>query len=62
MPRLPMPAIPAGNLRTLIEELHELHLQAGLPGVRQIARGSGFTHTAVHDLSQEPTRGHPACR
>jgi hypothetical protein len=45
-----MPGIPAGNLRTLIAKLHDLHLRAGHPGVRTIAKGTGYSHTAVYDL------------
>jgi hypothetical protein len=54
-----MPDIPSGKLRTLIADLHDLHLRAGLPGVRAIAKGTGFSHTAVYDLMTSEHRRPP---
>ncbi len=54
MGQLRMPAIPPGNLRKLLEGLHELHRRAGWPSTRDMARGAEFTYGAVHDLFTKP--------
>jgi hypothetical protein len=41
--------LPAGPHRDLVEALRELHLQAGLPSVRAIARlTAALSHDTVH--------------
>jgi hypothetical protein len=41
--------VPDGPHRELARSLHELHLNAGLPSVRQIARGTeALSHDTVH--------------
>lgn len=54
-----MPDIPSGNLRSLIEALHELHARAGWPSTRELSRGLDFSHTAVYDLFTKPTTAAP---
>src|SRR5687768_739293 len=54
-----MPDVPYGNLRGLVEALHELHARAGWPSTRELARGRNFSHTAVHDLFTKTTAGAP---
>ena len=50
MPPLPMPDIPPGNLRKLVQELHLLHRRAGWPSLREMAKGQTFSYASVHDL------------
>ena len=54
-----MPDVPPGNLRTLVEALHEIHARAGWPGTRQLSKGRDFSHTAVHDLFTKTTTAAP---
>ncbi|GIF67990.1 hypothetical protein Ais01nite_60250 [Asanoa ishikariensis] len=47
----------SGPVRELFDQLHELHLQAGEPGLRQIARGTGVhgpSYTTVHNVFKGP--------
>jgi trehalose 6-phosphate synthase len=48
---------PPGPVTILFDRLHELHLNAGEPGVRQIASGIGrgvVSHTTVHNVFRGP--------
>ncbi|WP_410609702.1 trehalose-6-phosphate synthase [Amycolatopsis sp. lyj-109] len=48
---------PAGAVTDLFDRLHELHLDAGEPGVRQIATGIGrgvLSYTTVHNVFRGP--------
>lgn len=48
---------PAGSITDLFDRLHELHLDAGEPGVRQIATGIGrgvLSYTTVHNVFRGP--------
>lgn len=48
---------PAGAITDLFDRLHELHLDAGEPGVRQIATGIGrgvVSYTTVHNTFRGP--------
>ncbi|GAB3744943.1 trehalose-6-phosphate synthase [Amycolatopsis oliviviridis] len=48
---------PVGAVAELFDRLHELHLDAGEPGVRQIASGIGrgvLSHTSVHNTFRGP--------
>jgi trehalose 6-phosphate synthase len=48
---------PSGPITELFDRLHELHLYAGEPGVRQIARGMGthgISYTTVHNTFKGP--------
>jgi tetratricopeptide (TPR) repeat protein len=44
---LPRPDLPDGPVRTLFDELHELHHRAGWPSLREIAKEVGCSHTTV---------------
>jgi trehalose 6-phosphate synthase len=47
----------AGPITELFDQLHELHLRAGEPGVRQIATGIGrgvLSYTTVHNVFRGP--------
>ena len=55
MPKLPMPGVLPGNLRTLMQELHDLHARAGWPSTRQMAQKDKFSHAAVHALFTKTT-------
>ena len=54
-----MPDVPPGNLRALVEALHELHARAGWPSTRELSKGRNFSHTAVHDLFTKTTAAAP---
>jgi hypothetical protein len=41
------PDIPPGPQRELVDALHDLHLLAGLPSLRTLARSAGCSHTTV---------------
>ncbi len=48
---------PAGAITELFDRLHDLHLDAGEPGVRQIATGIGrgvVSYTTVHNVFRGP--------
>ncbi|WIV55654.1 alpha,alpha-trehalose-phosphate synthase (UDP-forming) [Amycolatopsis nalaikhensis] len=48
---------PAGAITELFDRLHDLHLDAGEPGVRQIATGIGrgvLSYTTVHNVFRGP--------
>ncbi len=48
---------PPGPITDLFDRLHTLHLHAGEPGVRQIARGIGpgvLSHATVHNVFRGP--------
>jgi len=48
---------PAGPITDFFDRLHELHLDAGEPGVRQIATGLGrgvLSYTTVHSVFRGP--------
>lgn len=48
---------PAGSITHLFDRLHELHLDAGEPGVREIATGIGrgvLSYTTVHNVFRGP--------
>lgn len=48
---------PIGPITDFFDRLHELHLDAGEPGVRQIATGLGrgvLSHTTVHSVFRGP--------
>ncbi|TWP46113.1 trehalose-6-phosphate synthase [Lentzea tibetensis] len=50
-------ATPTGPVTDLFDRLHELHLDAGEPGVRQIATGIGrgvLSYTTVHNVFRGP--------
>ena len=47
MAALPRPELPAGPQRDLVDELHELHHQAGWPSLRTIGRAVGCSPTTV---------------
>ncbi|WP_457207613.1 helix-turn-helix domain-containing protein, partial [Nocardioides sp. P5_C9_2] len=44
---LPRPEIPPGPQRELVDALHDLHLRAGWPSLRTLARSAGCSHTTV---------------
>jgi hypothetical protein len=50
MAKLPFPSVTPGPLQALKKALHELHLDAGYPSTRDIARGQSFSHSTVHEL------------
>jgi hypothetical protein len=50
MARQPFPSIPPGPLQNLKKAVHELHLDAGHPSLREIARKQTFSHSTVHEL------------
>ena len=47
MKALPRPTLPAGPVRTLFDELHELHHRAGWPSLREMATEVGCSHTTI---------------
>jgi tetratricopeptide (TPR) repeat protein len=51
---LPKPQVPDGPIRTLFEELHRLHHEAGWPSLRDIAREVGCSHTTISAAFSEP--------
>lgn len=50
MARLPVPVLQAGNLQSLMAELHDLHAKAGWPSTRDVARHLDISHTTVYEL------------
>ncbi|WP_159083556.1 ATP-binding protein [Nocardioides terrigena] len=44
---LPRPDLPPGPQRELVDALHDLHLRAGWPSLRTLAREAGCSHTTV---------------
>ncbi|KRF36765.1 ATP-binding protein [Nocardioides sp. Soil805] len=44
---LPRPDIPPGPQRDLVDALHDLHLAAGWPSLRTLARSAGCSHTTI---------------
>lgn len=44
---LPRPDVPPGPQRELVDALHDLHLNAGWPSLRTLARAAGCSHTTV---------------
>lgn len=50
MGKLRRPELPPGALDELVRELHALHVRAGRPSTREMARGQTFSYTTVHDL------------
>lgn len=59
MGRLRRPELPAGRLADLVRELHALHARAGRPSMRELAKGQGFSYTAVHDMFTKTTAEPP---
>jgi tetratricopeptide (TPR) repeat protein len=51
---LPKPRVPDGPIRTLFDELHELHHRAGWPSLREIAKEVGCSHTTISVALCEP--------
>jgi hypothetical protein len=52
--------MPHGNLRTLIDKLHELHRRAGCPSTRAMSRDQDFSYTTVHELFTKATGRAPS--
>lgn len=48
MGRLRRPELPGGPLATLFDQLRRLHIEAGEPSSRHIARQAGISHDTVH--------------
>lgn len=49
------PVVPAGTLADLLAALHELHVVAGEPSMREVARaGRAVSHDTVHRVLTEP--------
>src|SRR5882762_6824760 len=44
---LPRRTLPDGPVRTLFDELHELHHRAGWPSLREMATEVGCSHTTI---------------
>lgn len=60
MAALPVPDLPPGPHRDLVEALHDLHHRAGWPSLRTLARAAGISHTTVSktfSTSAVPTWG-----
>lgn len=51
---LPKPTVPAGPVRTLFDELHQLHHRAGWPSLRDMAKNVGASHTTVSAAFSAP--------
>jgi hypothetical protein len=49
-----MPDMAPGNLRKLVEELHQLHVLAGWPSLREMAKGQNFSYATVHAMFCRP--------
>src|SRR5882672_7837683 len=54
MGALPKPTVPDGPIRTLFDEIHQLHHRAGWPSLREIAKEVGCSHTTVSVAFSEP--------
>jgi hypothetical protein len=50
----PMPTLPPGTRKQLIDELHDLHHRAGWPSMRRIGRAIGCSHTTVSKVFSAP--------
>lgn len=54
MGALSRPDLPEGPLRTLFDDLHDLHHRAGWPSLRDLARAVGTSRTTVSAAFSEP--------
>src|SRR4051812_44334979 len=57
-----MPEVAPGNLRDLMQALHELYRTAGRPPTRDIGRGLSFSHDTVHRILTKTTERVPPWR